>query len=66
MVWTCIDMVGMQAHQPKMTNRPEREEPSAPNLSLVEAWGMRVVDIPLPTYRHEIWVRDEQLDEVAA
>jgi DNA-binding transcriptional MocR family regulator len=59
--WTCIDPAGMAAYVPKAAcatakPRPKEITEVAP---LMEVWGMRVVDIPLPTFRHEIWARDE-------
>ncbi|WP_354686665.1 hypothetical protein [Cupriavidus necator] len=58
--WTCIDPAGVAAYVPKQV-KPivAKEKPVHQASALLEVWGMRVVDIPLPSIRHEIWVRDE-------
>lgn len=59
--WTCIDPVGVAAYVPKQVKPIVRPAmPVHEASALLEVWGMRVVDIPLPlSHRHEIWVRDE-------
>lgn len=59
--WTCIDPAGVAAYVPKQVKPIVRPAmPVHEASALLEAWGIRIVDIPLPlSHRHEIWVRDE-------
>ncbi|SPA24556.1 hypothetical protein CBM2637_A150009 [Cupriavidus taiwanensis] len=53
--WTCVDPAGMATYVPKPVKPIVRKErPAHQATALMEAWGMRIVDIELPTYRHEI------------
>lgn len=59
--WTCIDPAGVAAYVPKQVKPIVRPAmPVHEATALLEVWGIRIVDIPLPlSHRHEIWVRDE-------
>jgi len=53
--FTCTDIAGMQAFQPKVqTHNPmlARRRKPGPFNALLDAWGIQLADIRLPTMRH--------------
>lgn len=59
-VYACVDAAGMAAWEPRITRGRPRKGLTLPPL--MEAWGMRIVDIDLPTTQHFLNVEADELE----
>lgn len=51
--WRCVDIPGMCSwHAPNIGGA--RPKPEIDATSLMDVWGIRLADIELPTFRHEL------------
>ncbi|CAG9173154.1 hypothetical protein CURE108131_20925 [Cupriavidus respiraculi] len=62
--WACVDTDAMRLWKPKRRFIPIRTRPSKAHAAsaLLEAWGMRVVNIALPARHHRMATQEDELE----
>lgn len=63
--WTCIDRAGMEVYETRVVGynpMVERRRLTAIAAPLLDAWGIRLVEIDLPATRHLMLVCEDEVE----